>query len=86
MLATCVYPFCCLAKFLAFKTPLSDQYEVPDESLFRPSMLISYYRKPPQQLGLVIDLTKTDRFYDRKEILQANIGYYKLQCEGYVRV
>ena len=69
-------------KFLAFKTPLSNQYDVPDESIFSPLMLISYYKKPPEKLGLIIDLTKTDRFYDKKEIKQADIGYYKLQCEG----
>jgi mRNA-capping enzyme len=70
-------------RFLAFKTPLSDQYKVPDESLFSTAMLVLYYSKPPEKLGLVIDLTKTDRFYDSREITKAEIGYYKLQCEGY---
>ena len=73
-------------KFLAFKTPLSEQYDVPDESLFSPAMLLSLTCQPPHKLGLIIDLTKTDRFYDKRDVLNSDVGYYKLKCEGYVYV
>ncbi len=73
-------------KFLAFKTPLSDQYDVPDESLFSPTMLLTLSCRPPHKLGLIIDLTKTDRFYDKKEVLDSDVAHYKLKCEGYVCV
>lgn len=67
-------------KFLPFKTPLSERYndQVPEENRFPLSMLLD-----SQPIGLVIDLTKTDRYYDKQEVLSKGIGYHKLLCEGY---
>lgn len=67
-------------KFLPFKTPLSDRYndQVPEENRFPLSMLLD-----SQSIGLVIDLTKTDRYYDKQEVLTKGIGYHKLLCEGH---
>ena len=49
-------------------------------------MLLTLSCRPPHKLGLIIDLTKTDRFYDKKEVLDSDVAYYKLKCEGYVRM
>ena len=37
------------------------------------------------RLGLVIDLTKTSRFYDKREVEKAGIKHVKMQCEGSVK-
>lgn len=36
------------------------------------------------KLGLWIDLTNTNRFYDKREIEEQEITYLKLQCRGSV--
>ncbi|XP_065897990.1 mRNA-capping enzyme-like [Dysidea avara] len=67
-------------KFLPFKTPLSDRYndQVPEENRFPLAMLLDSF-----PIGLVVDLTKTDRYYDKQEVIQRGIGYHKLLCEGH---
>ena len=35
------------------------------------------------KLGLWIDLTNTNRFYDRKDIETRGVEYKKLQCRGH---
>ncbi len=48
-------------------------------------MLVLYTEGQGQRLGLVIDLTKTDRYYDKRTLTdERGIGHYKLQCEGWV--
>lgn len=72
-------------KFLPFKTPLSEVYDaqVPEESRFPPSMLLDSLTTHKLKMGLWIDLTNTDRFYDSKVIEQRDIRYLKLQCRGH---
>ncbi len=47
-------------------------------------MLLSYMDAMQLHMGLVIDLTKTDRFYDKRSLTEKGIGHYKLKCEGLV--
>ena len=47
-------------------------------------MLVGYIAALGLRVGVVIDLTKTDRFYDKRELLEQGIGHYKLKCEGFV--
>ena len=79
-----IYPF--LGKFLPFKTPLSSRYdvEIPEGDRFDVDMLVTYVAGMQLRMGLVVDLTKTDRFYDKRTLAQYNIGHHKLQCEGCV--
>ncbi|KAG8184984.1 hypothetical protein JTE90_024519 [Oedothorax gibbosus] len=72
-------------KFIAFKTPLDDSYnsEVPLECSFSPSMIIGSLSNPKAKLGLWIDLTNTNRFYNKNEVEGRNIRYVKLQCRGH---
>lgn len=35
------------------------------------------------KLGLWIDLTNTDRFYDKQEILDMDCKYIKINCKGH---
>ena len=72
-------------KFIPFKTPLSSRYdgEIPEENRFGIDMIVSYVASQGLRMGLVVDLTKTDRFYDKRNLADYNIGHHKLQCEGY---
>ena len=45
-------------------------------------MLLSYVETMELRMGLVVDLTKTDRFYDKRDLTEVGIGHYKLKCEG----
>ena len=46
-------------------------------------MLLQFMEGVSLKLGMVVDLTKTCRFYDRQDFEKHKIGHYKLQCEGY---
>ena len=71
---------------MPFKTPLSSRYDgdIPEEDRFNIDMIVTFVEGKQLRMGLVVDLTKTDRFYDKRTLSQHNIGYHKLQCEGYV--
>lgn len=73
-------------KFIAFKTFLDEKYnhEVPVEDYFDFNMLNSYVKGNNKELGLIIDLTNTNRFYNSKEAIEKNgVRYCKLQCRGH---
>lgn len=38
------------------------------------------------KLGLIIDLTNTNRFYDKAEVENSGIGHVKLRCQGLVEI
>ncbi|XP_064483441.1 mRNA-capping enzyme-like [Ornithodoros turicata] len=71
--------------FLPFKTPLGDEYDsqLPEAHRFPPSMLLTVFARYKMQMGLWIDLTNTNRFYDKKHVECAEITYVKLQCRGH---
>lgn len=71
-------------KFLPFKTPLDDKFnrELKPTELFTPQMLIKSQKDANQRIGLWIDLTKTNRYYDKRMVEQAGITYCKLSCDG----
>lgn len=75
-----------LGKFLPFKAPLSSRYDqdIPEGNKFDIPMLLNYVEAMQLRVGLVVDLTKTDRFYDKRSLTELGIGHYKLKCEGYV--
>lgn len=69
-------------RFVPFKTPLDDKFEgeISDPALmFPPSMLLDSF----PNIGLWINLTFTDRFYDRQEIESRGIVFKKLSCRGH---
>ncbi|XP_063703716.1 mRNA-capping enzyme-like [Culicoides brevitarsis] len=72
-------------KFLAFKTPLCDRFssKMPEECLFTPKMLLQIMKSYKVKLGLWIDLTNTNRFYDRSEVETNDCKYIKLTCRGH---
>lgn len=72
-------------KFLPLKTMLGARYNdhVPEENRFHPSMLSNYLKSLKVNMGFLVDLTNTSRFYDRTEIEKEGIKYFKLQCKGH---
>ncbi|KAJ8934930.1 hypothetical protein NQ314_013089 [Rhamnusium bicolor] len=74
-----------IGKFMAFKTPLSTNFDdhVPPENRFTPKMLFDYCKSKKIKFGLWIDLTNTNRFYDKEEIEDHGCKYVKLQCRGH---
>ncbi|TRY59184.1 hypothetical protein DNTS_032428, partial [Danionella cerebrum] len=72
-------------KFLPMKTMLGPRYDdkVPEENRFHPSMLSNYLKSLKVKMGLLVDLTNTNRFYDRADIEKEGIKYVKLACKGH---
>lgn len=72
-------------KFLAFKTPLSNRFDraMSPDFYFQPDMIFKFVKSNKIRLGLWIDLTNTNRFYDRREVEDSNCRYVKLQCRGH---
>ncbi|RNA22860.1 mRNA-capping enzyme isoform X1 [Brachionus plicatilis] len=74
-------------KFVAFKVPLATKFNpnVPPECRFNMQMLLDSVKKNfHKKIGLIIDLTNTNRFYDaEKEVKDQGIRYVKIQCKGH---
>lgn len=73
------------SKLFAFKTPLGSEFnnKVPETCRFTPSMLFHFLKSKNVQMGLWIDLTNTDRFYNKTEIVNMDCQYIKLKCRGH---
>jgi mRNA-capping enzyme len=71
--------------FVPFKVPLKPFYDehIPVSRQFHVEDLFSLCKANSIRLGLVIDLTKTSRYYDYEEILKRNCQYQKISCEGH---
>lgn len=69
-------------RFIPFKVPLREliSVRVPPERRFTPDDLLQ--RVP--DLGLVIDLTCTDRYYDPQVMVSRGIRHIKIRCTGQV--
>ncbi|CAF4777384.1 unnamed protein product [Rotaria sp. Silwood1] len=73
-------------KFIAFKTPLDDQYKtnISIAKRWTCNILIKHVKDEQKNLGLVIDLTNTNRYYRSDiEFIQKNIRYAKIPCQGH---
>ncbi|XP_034938933.1 mRNA-capping enzyme-like [Chelonus insularis] len=72
-------------KFLAFKTPLSEAFnsQVSEECRFSVNMLFASLKSQRLKMGLLIDLTNTNRFYNKADVEAHSCHYYKLQCRGH---
>lgn len=72
-------------RFLPFKTPLDSRYDelIEPEHQWQFPLLFAYLKSRNIKLGMVIDLTKSSRFYDSKELEAFNIVHHKLACAGH---
>lgn len=74
-----------LGFFLPCKTPLGAKHlkKIPDEHHFTPGQCITMaWERFGQEVGLVLDLTNTTRYYDSKDWTEHGIEYVKLPCRG----
>uniref|UniRef100_A0A8C7X8T7 mRNA-capping enzyme n=1 Tax=Oryzias sinensis TaxID=183150 RepID=A0A8C7X8T7_9TELE len=57
--------------------------QVEEANRFHPSMLFNHLKSLKVKMGLLVDLTNTNRFYDRNDIEKEGIKYVKLACKGH---
>ncbi|XP_015278526.1 PREDICTED: RNA/RNP complex-1-interacting phosphatase [Gekko japonicus] len=71
-------------RFIAFKVPLQKSFEwrlAPNER-FSPFDLVNQVREQEEELGLIIDLTYTTRYYEPEE-LPGSVQHYKIFTVGH---
>ncbi|KAG8551709.1 hypothetical protein GDO81_004224 [Engystomops pustulosus] len=71
------------SRFIAFKVPLKGvtNQRVTQTQKFTPKDLIAAIRSQNEELGLIIDLTNTERYYTTKD-LPKSVQYVKLHTAG----
>ncbi|XP_075379925.1 RNA/RNP complex-1-interacting phosphatase isoform X1 [Mycteria americana] len=71
-------------RFIAFKVPLKKSFDrkLPPEERFSPHDLIKKIKEQKEELGLIIDLTYTTRYYGPEE-LPATLCYSKILTMGH---
>ncbi|KJH48128.1 dual specificity phosphatase, catalytic domain protein [Dictyocaulus viviparus] len=71
-------------RFIVFKTPLNDRLltKVDRTQRFTVWKLMWMLAERGLRLGMVVDLTDTDRYYDKDEIEGMCIQYRKINCPG----
>ncbi|XP_014280425.1 serine/arginine repetitive matrix protein 1 isoform X2 [Halyomorpha halys] len=69
-------------RFIAFKVPLREAFvdKLQDDDRFTINVLLD---KIPD-LGLVIDLTHTTKYYNKREFLDRGVDYVKIQTPGQI--
>ncbi|VDM48931.1 unnamed protein product [Toxocara canis] len=76
-------------RFVPFKTPLGSNFFVnrgngfAPEDVFETRTLLDYANGHGREIGLVIDLTATNRYYDPREWIDQGIEYAKVECMGH---
>jgi atypical dual specificity phosphatase len=74
-------------RIIAFKTPLSPAFfvgmEEDDQDRFEVETLLRYAANAGKSMGLVVDLTNTDRYYDSSVWIQNGVLYEKIRCPGH---
>lgn len=71
-------------RFLVFKTPINSQLatKIAKNERFQISDLFRTVAERGLTLGLIIDLTDTDRYYDKGDVEGMCIPYEKINCPG----
>ncbi|KAM6106788.1 RNA/RNP complex-1-interacting phosphatase [Pterocles gutturalis] len=71
-------------RFIAFKVPLKKSFDrnLPPEERFSPHDLLKKIKEQKEELGLIIDLTYTTRYYGPEE-LPATLCYSKILTMGH---
>ncbi|XP_020104457.1 mRNA-capping enzyme-like isoform X2 [Ananas comosus] len=74
----------CIDKIIPSKAPLDESYNesvVPGKR-YSSKQIINKLRKAGRELGLVVDLTNTDRYYSVSEFKNLGIQHRKIKCKG----
>ncbi|KHN80067.1 RNA/RNP complex-1-interacting phosphatase [Toxocara canis] len=76
-------------RFVPFKTPLSSEYfanrgeNFDADDIFEIKTIVAYANAHSKEIGLVIDLTATEKYYDPQEWTDRGIEYVKIKCNGH---
>lgn len=70
--------------FMATKTPLDFKFDnkIEQHLRFTPTQFFQMAFERNVKFGLWIDLTNTERYYDKSEVLRNNCQYHKIACVG----
>lgn len=76
------------SRFVPFKTPLDARFfenrpEMHGDDYFDVNTMIQFAKQAQKRIGLVIDLTNTDRYYTKSEWKDHDIQYQKINCPGH---
>lgn len=70
--------------FLPMKTLLSDDIPVPEPCKFTPEIFFQQMKDRKLDIGLVINLTFSSRYYDGDDIIdEHNVEYKQISCRGH---
>ncbi|CAF3311016.1 unnamed protein product [Rotaria socialis] len=75
-------------RFIAFKCPLKPEMQkhLTDERRFTLGDIVEKLDDQGKELGLIIDLTNTDRYYKAADIADAQIQYHKMMTPGHNQI
>ncbi|OMO96009.1 hypothetical protein COLO4_15555 [Corchorus olitorius] len=73
-----------LGCILPSKVPLSESYQgsIPPCKIYSFNQVIQWVENSGRNLGLVIDLTNTSRYYSVSDLKQRGIDHVKIRCKG----
>ncbi|XP_057666102.1 mRNA-capping enzyme-like [Diorhabda carinulata] len=69
--------------FMPLKTPLSRRYNVSPKDEYPIQEIFKRAKYNKVHIGLWIDLTNTDRYYNKEDIEHMDCQYVKLSCPGH---
>lgn len=70
--------------FLPLKTPLSDDVPLPQDFKFTPELFLKQMKDRKLNVGLIINLTFTNKYYDPDEFIEDHsIQYKQISCRGH---
>ncbi|XP_078158081.1 uncharacterized protein LOC144553751 [Carex rostrata] len=74
----------CIDKLIPSKVPLDETYNesVPPGKRYSSKQLITKQKKAGHEIGLVLDLTNTTRYYSTQEWTKLGIKHLKIPCKG----
>uniref|UniRef100_A0A0K0DHC8 TYR_PHOSPHATASE_2 domain-containing protein n=1 Tax=Angiostrongylus cantonensis TaxID=6313 RepID=A0A0K0DHC8_ANGCA len=75
-------------RFVPFKTPLDKSFfkgkcDLSSDEHFDVHRIVSFARQAGKTIGMVVDLTNTDRYYNKTEWSVYGIKYLKMNCPGH---
>jgi len=79
---TCIGKVIPEARIIAFKTPLKAEFFGQDAEPFEVKHLLEKVEELGGELGLVVDLTYTTRYYDSSDLTDNHVDYKKIFCPG----
>lgn len=72
-------------RFIPLKTPLGANINLPPDYHFTPQIFLDQMREKRINVGLIINLTFTNRYYDINQMMDdfENIEYKQISCRGH---